>query len=201
MSASEQCGLGPPVDVHLVAELHAEAAVRMDRVDVVLGEDRHRRRRAIDDEQSAAAQRDPDSRRLDASMIGKHCRARGRRPRPELHLGHRDRPDEVVAEVPLAGAVSGDRPRTSSRLRRMAATCSCRCAAQPLTADPHGSTGSSPGVGIVKCAAAGATGCSRHSPLASNVDARCRARRHTRPDDPPQALADLDALAGRGRPH
>ena len=80
--------------------------------------------------------------------------------------------DTVVNRIPLAGRCPRTRPRTCWRCRRTAPTSSCRCAGRtPLTADPHVSTGSSPGVENLKVLQNGRSAAFEAIAPVSNVDA------------------------------
>lgn len=80
--------------------------------------------------------------------------------------------DEVVAEIPLAGSVSADPTPdllvTSPNGSHVFASLR---GPNPLTADPHVSTGSTPGVGVIRVLRGGRGGLLEGVAPASNIDA------------------------------
>jgi hypothetical protein len=80
--------------------------------------------------------------------------------------------DEVVNEIPLAGAASEDpTPDLLATSPNGSHVFMSLRGPNPLTADPHVSTGSTPGVGVVKVTESGRNGVLEAVALVSNVDA------------------------------
>jgi DNA-binding beta-propeller fold protein YncE len=80
--------------------------------------------------------------------------------------------DAVLGEIPLAGPVSDDpTPDLLMTAPNGSHVFMSLRGPNPLTADPHVSTGSTPGVGVIKVTQSGQSGLVRSIAPASNVDA------------------------------
>ena len=106
--------------------------------------------------------------------------------------------DEVVNEILLAGRISDDpTPDLLATSPNGSHVFMSLRGPNPLTADPHVSTGSTPGIGVIKVQQGGRGGTFEALAPVTNVDrGRCGACRRPCPDDPLEVTINSGGVPG-----